>query len=153
MSRSIQYLVAIFSKYLKNIKMATFIKIYVIFPQKINNIFTKYLLDIDECLVIILLNNLIYSMLAVGIGQRASSRDRSALSCMMMFFVCRWKVIIPAFLSVVVYSHVFPCMCHLPLTLMTLHSLFSSTCHKILMNFVAPGIVNALYATLPINHF
>jgi len=89
MSRSIQYLVAIFSKYLKNIKMATFIKIYVIFPQKINNIFTKYLLDIDECLVIILLNNLIYSMLAVGIGQRASSRDRSALSCMMMFFVCR----------------------------------------------------------------
>jgi len=67
-----------------------------------------------------------------------------------VLFVCRWKAIIPAFLSVVVHlTHV----C-LPLTLMTSYSMFSNTYHKILMNIVAPSIVNSfIYATLPINHF
>jgi len=64
------------------------------------------------------------------------------------------KLLSQPFFSVVVHlTHVFQHMGHLPPTLMTSYSLFSNTCHKILMNFVAPGIVNALYATLPINHF
>jgi len=74
---------------------------------------------------------------------------------MMMFSLSAVeKLLSQPFFSVVVHlTHVFQHMGHLPLTLMTSYSLLFKHMPQDFDEFVAPGIVTALYATLPINHF